>query len=54
MGTVSTLPQIYKWSRPLLTGTAPQTEISITYRKQTTGKFPTGVQNMHQGITHLR
>ena len=41
-------PQIYKWSRPLLTGTAPPTEFDVTYRKQTTGKFLTGAR------THIR
>ena len=36
------------WSRPLLTGTAPQTEFDLTYRKQTTEKFLTGAR------THIR
>jgi|ERR1700693_615006 len=38
------LPQIYKWSRPLLTGTTPQTEFDVTCRKQTTEKFLTGAR----------
>jgi hypothetical protein len=38
------LPRIYKWSRPLLTGSAPQTEFGLTYRKQTTEKFLTGAR----------
>jgi len=42
------LPQIRKWSRPLLTGSAPQTEIGLTYRKQTTEYFLTGAR------THIR
>jgi hypothetical protein len=42
------LPQICKWSRPLLTGSAPQTEFDVTYRKQTTEKFLTGAR------THIR
>jgi len=37
-----------KWSRPLLTGTAPQTEFSATYSKQTMEKFLTGAR------THIR
>ena len=41
-------PQIHKWSRPLLTGSAPQTEFDVTYRKQTTEKFLTGAR------THIR
>jgi hypothetical protein len=32
----------YKWSRPLLTGSAPQTEFDITPRKQTPEKILTG------------
>ena len=36
--------QIRKWSRPLLTGTAPQTEFTATYSKQTTEKFLTGAR----------
>jgi hypothetical protein len=42
------LPQIRKWSRPLLTGSALQTEFGLTYRKQTTEKFLTGAR------THTR
>jgi hypothetical protein len=42
------LPQIRKWSRPLLTGSALQTEFGLTYRKQTTEKFLTGAR------THIR
>ena len=44
------LPDIHKWSRPLLTGTAPQREIDVTYRKQTTEKFLTGAptSNRHR------
>jgi hypothetical protein len=38
------LPQIRKWSRPLLTGSALQTEFGLTYRKQTTEKFLTGAR----------
>ena len=44
----SNLSQIYKWSRPLLTGSAPQTEFGLTYRKQTAEKFLTGAR------THIR
>jgi hypothetical protein len=33
-----------KWSRPLLTGTDPQTEFDVTYSKQTTEKFLTGAR----------
>jgi len=42
------LPQIRKWSRPLLTGSALQREFDLTYRKQTTEKFLTGAR------THIR
>ena len=42
------LSQICKWSRPLLTGSTPQTEFGLTYRKQTTEKFQTGAR------THIR
>src|SRR5580658_5703881 len=42
------LAQICKWSRPLLTGTALQTEFDVTSRKQTTEKFLTGAR------THIR
>jgi hypothetical protein len=44
----SNLPQIPKWSRPLLTGSTPQTEFGLTYRKQTTEKFLT------EARTHIR
>jgi len=44
----SNLPQIRNWSRPLLTESAPQTEIGLTYRKQTTEKFLT------EARTHIR
>src|SRR5580704_10141027 len=44
----SNLSQICKWSRPLLTGSAPQTEFGLTYRKQTAEKFLTGAR------THIR
>src|SRR6202034_1870158 len=37
-----------KWSRPLLTGTAPQTEFALTRSKQTTEKILTGAR------THIR
>jgi hypothetical protein len=40
--------QIYNWSRPLLTGSASQTECDVTHSKQTTGKFLTGAR------THIR
>src|SRR5271156_4849584 len=33
-----------KWSRPLLTGTDPQTEFNVTYSKQRTEKFLTGTR----------
>ena len=42
------LAQICKWSRPLLIGTAPQTEFDATPRKQTTEKILTGAR------THIR
>jgi hypothetical protein len=42
------LPRIHKWSRPLLTESDPQTEIGLTYRKQTTEKFLT------EARTHIR
>jgi hypothetical protein len=42
------LPQIRKWSRALLTGSALQTEFGLTYRKQTTEKFLT------EARTHIR
>jgi hypothetical protein len=42
------LPQICKWSRPLLIDSAPQTKFDVTYRKQTTEKFLTGAR------THIR
>ena len=35
---------IYKWSRPLLTGTASQIEFHVTYRKQSAEKFLTGAR----------
>jgi hypothetical protein len=35
------LPQIRKWSRPLLIDSAPPIEFGLTYRKQTTEKFLT-------------
>ena len=38
----------YPSGRPLLTGTAPQTEFALTYSKQTTGGFLTGAR------THIR
>ena len=41
-------PQIHKWSRPLLTESAPQTEFNVNYRKQTTEKFLT------EARTHIR
>jgi len=41
-------PQIYKWSRPLLTESALRTEFHVTYRKQTTEKFLT------EARTHIR
>jgi len=40
--------QIYKWSRPLLIDSAPQTEFDATPRKQTTEKILTGAR------THIR
>jgi hypothetical protein len=40
----SNLSQICKWSRPLLTGSLPQTEIGLTYRKQTTEKSLSGAR----------
>ena len=42
------LRQIHKWSRPLLTESDPQTEIGLTYRKQTTEKFLT------EARTHIK
>ena len=33
-----------EWSRPLLTGSATQTEFGLTYRKQTTERFLTGAR----------
>ena len=42
------LPRIHKWSRPLLTESDPQTEMGLTYRKQTTEKFLT------EARTHIR
>ena len=41
-------PQIYKWSRPLLTESALPTEFHVTHRKQTTEKFLT------EARTHIR
>ena len=40
--------QIRKWSIPLLTESAPQTEFNVNYRKQTTEKFLT------EARTHIR
>ena len=39
---------IYKWSRPLLTGSGSQTEFDVTPRKQTPEEFLTGAR------THIR
>src|SRR5580704_5549081 len=36
--------QIRTWSRPILTGTAPQTEFTATYSKQTMEKFLLGAR----------
>ena len=44
----SNLPQIPKWSRPLLTESDPRTEFGLTRRKQTTEKFLT------EARTHIR
>ena len=41
-------PPIYKWSRPLLPGSAQNIENDVTYRKQTTEKFLPGA------TTHIR
>jgi hypothetical protein len=40
-----------KWSRPLLTGTAPQTEFDVNCRKQTTEKFLTGARTHISNFT---
>lgn len=46
------LPQIHKWSRPLLTGSVPQTEFGLTCRKQTTEKSLTEART-HISETHF-
>src|ERR1700693_1259002 len=40
--------RIRKWSRTLLTGTAPQTEFVVTSRKQSPGKILPGAHNHAQ------